>query len=81
MARCRVRLDVTVFTGRRRDDDNLIASLKNCRDGLCTNALTPNDGPDWVRQGSIKQVVGPAFRLKPSVLITATEEPNSSSWR
>lgn len=70
----RVRLDYRVYRGRAMDDDNIAASCKALRDGLCTAALTPDDSPLWVAQGQVSQVIGPAFTRRPSVLITATEE-------
>lgn len=44
----KVRVTWIVRRARRCDDDNLIAALKQVRDGLFTAAITPDDSPRWI---------------------------------
>ena len=73
VARCRVRLDVTLYRGRTMDEFNALACVKHVIDGLCVKALTPDDSPTWVAHGTITQQTGPDYHRAPVVVITATE--------
>jgi len=52
--RCQ-RINVTLVyvprDGRRRDRDNLVATLKPCIDGLVDAGIVPDDSPEYVTWG------------------------------
>ena len=43
-----IRLHYVPRDGRRRDSDNLVATLKACKDGVVDAGIVPDDTPDWI---------------------------------
>lgn len=50
LARCEVLLTYCPRDKRRRDADNLVATLKACCDGLVDAHVVPDDTPDLMRK-------------------------------
>jgi hypothetical protein len=63
-----VIVHLVVRRAREMDEDNIIAGLKNHRDGLFVGAITPDDKPKYVRLGHIEQQIKPEYKLKPEVV-------------
>lgn len=57
-ARDTVRVSVIVRRYRRLDNDNALAGCKPVFDGLFRDAITPDDGPEWVTLGTVTQETG-----------------------
>lgn len=74
----RVRIDVVAYRLRPLDDDAVTGGLKSVRDGICTDALTPNDTTDWVRWGSVSVVWGREYFNRQHVVLTITEVDGSA---
>lgn len=70
----RITIDAQIYRGASIDDDNAIAGLKCVRDGLCNDALTPDDSARWVRWGSVQVIAGKQYRGREHVILTITEE-------
>lgn len=76
-----VRLSLVVRRGRVMDEDNIWSGLKWCRDQLFNRrkhgyGITPDDGPQWVRLGEIRQETGRRWVGEEHVvLIVETLEP------
>lgn len=43
-----VQLHYTPKDKRRRDDNNLVATLKPCKDGIVDAGIVPDDTPNWM---------------------------------
>lgn len=67
-----VRIDAVIYRYGNLDPANRWACLKAVIDGLCIEALTPNDTQTWIRLGEIRLVSARRFARKPAVVITAT---------
>jgi hypothetical protein len=67
-----VKVDVTIFRGRRIDAANAWAALKHVMDGIFVKALTPDDGEKWVRLGTLHQDTGDKHKGLETVVFQVT---------
>lgn len=62
-----IYLNATVRRGRLIDSDNITGCLKHVRDGICNDALTPDDSLRYVDNGRIIQHTDKKYRDAPEV--------------
>jgi hypothetical protein len=67
-----VKLFATVYRGRALDADNAIACLKPVIDGICKDALIPDDSPKWLVEITVRQEIGKQFAGKEQVKLYFT---------
>lgn len=65
----KVRVHAVVRRGRTMDDDNVWAGLKPVRDGLFKNAITKDDGRQYVEIGTLQMETGDRWKRCPEVEI------------
>jgi hypothetical protein len=53
-----VLANIVVRRGRKMDDDNCMAACKWVRDGIFKDGLVKDDGPAFVRYGTLTQITG-----------------------
>lgn len=54
------------------DADNAIACLKPVIDGICKDALIPDDSPKWLVEITVRQEIGKQFANKEQVKLYFT---------
>lgn len=67
IAKGRVIVHITVRRGREIDIDNALSGLKSTIDGLFVGAITPDDGPKFVKYGLIEIETGAQWKANPEV--------------
>lgn len=72
--RVRVTLTWIVADKRRRDEDNLVATLKACCDGIVDAGVVPDDTPEFM----VKMMPVIEYRPGARPRMTLTVEPNPS---
>jgi crossover junction endodeoxyribonuclease RusA len=71
--RIHVTLHYIPRDGRRRDQDNIVATLKPCIDGLVDAGIVPDDSPDYVTWSP--PVIDPCDYRDPHLYLTIERKP------
>lgn len=72
VSRVRVQLEYTPRDGRRRDTDNLVATLKAVCDGVVDAGVVPDDTPEFM--GKPEPVITAPDRVDPHLRLLLVEE-------
>ena len=62
-----VRVDIVIRRARKLDPDNALSGCRSLINGLFKDALTPDDSPEWLTIGEVRQETAGEHKHRESV--------------